>query len=40
MSDYDESDDGYESDDEWLYMEDYFDEAVGLSILTTASHVT
>lgn len=29
MSDYDDSDDGYDSEEEWLYMEDYFDEVVG-----------
>jgi len=28
MSDYDDYDDGYDSDEEWIYMEDYFDEAV------------
>jgi len=29
MSDYDDSDDGYDSEEEWVYMEDVFDEAVG-----------
>lgn len=33
MSDYDDSDDGYESDEDWIYMEDVFDEAVGNSIM-------
>jgi len=33
MSDYDDSDDAYDSEEEWLYMEDVFDEAVGGSCM-------
>lgn len=28
MSDYEDSDDAYDSDDDWFYMEDVFNEAV------------
>jgi len=29
MSDYGDSDDGFDSDEEWLYMDDTFEVAVG-----------
>jgi len=29
MSDYGDSDDGFDSDEEWLYMDDAFEVAVG-----------